>query len=94
MSQAEDPRRLQRVAQTNEVTVQDINQLVGASTPHFALQIANRIARLISNLPADYPARVHGEHEIARLKRLGLRGQVDGEGFVQGESPMPSLQHF
>ena len=43
MSQAEDPSRMptQRAA---EVTVEDVRQLMGASTPHFALQLRNRIA--------------------------------------------------
>ena len=51
----------------HEVTVDDIRQLMGASTPHFALQIRNRIARLIRGLPEDHPAQVEGEREIARL---------------------------
>ena len=65
MSEAEHPARRGR-----EVTVDDVRQLMGASTPHFALQIRNRIGRLISSLPADHPARVAGEREIARLTEL------------------------
>ena len=48
MSQAEDPRRLRRKRDAQEVTVEDIRQLMGASTPHFALQLRNRIANLIA----------------------------------------------
>ncbi len=78
MSQAEDPQRLQRTRE-HEVSVEDVRQLMGASTPHFALQLRERIARLIAGLPADHPARVEGEREITRLERLGLVGETRGE---------------
>jgi hypothetical protein len=90
MSQAEDPRRLNK-ANTNEVTVEDVRELMGASTPHFALQLRSRIAKLIAGLPADHPARVEGEREIARLERLGFAGETRGEGAAEGERPLPSL---
>jgi hypothetical protein len=88
MSQAEDPSRLSRKASAGEVTVEDVRQLMGASTPHFALQLRNRIA----DLPAGHPARVEGEREIARLQRLGVEGETRGEGAAEGERPLPSLQ--
>jgi hypothetical protein len=91
LSQAEDPRRVSRKASTHEVTVEDVRQLMGASTPHFALQLRNRIATLISGLAADHPARVEGEREIARLQRLGIDGETRGEGVAEGERPLPSL---
>jgi hypothetical protein len=78
MSQAEDPNRLER-SREREVSVEDVHQLMGASTPHFALQLRERIARLIAGLPAGHPARVEGEREIARLERLGLVGETRGE---------------
>jgi hypothetical protein len=90
LSQAEDPR-LSRKASAHEVTVEDVRQLMGASTPHFALQLRNRIARLIADLPPGHPARVEGEREIARLQQLGLHGETRGEGLVEGERPLPSL---
>lgn len=86
MSQAEDPRRL-----AHEPTVEDVRQLMGASTPHFALQIRNRIRALIAGLPADHPARMLGESEIVRLERLSLSGQSFGEADDTGEPHMPSL---
>ena len=92
MSQAEDPRRLSRKASAHEVSVEDVRQLMGASTPHFALQLRNRIANLIADLPADHPARVEGEREIARLERLGFDGETRGEGAAEGERPLPSLE--
>ncbi|HEY2398695.1 MAG TPA: hypothetical protein VGH78_06850 [Solirubrobacteraceae bacterium] len=91
MSEAEDPQRLARVREQHEVTVEDVRQLMGASTPHFALQLRNRIAKLIVDLPPDHPARAEGEREIARLQRLGLVGEVRGEGPHFDEPPLPSL---
>jgi hypothetical protein len=88
MSQAEHPERL---GPEHEVTVEDIRQLTGASTPHFALQIRNRIARLISDLPEDHPARVEGEREIERLTRLGYTGEVRGHEGEEGLPPLPSV---
>jgi hypothetical protein len=67
MSEAENPQLLGRAA---EVTAEDIRALSGASTPHFALQVRNRIRRLIEPLPAGHPARVEGERRIAALEEL------------------------
>lgn len=75
MSQAEHPDRL---SERHDVTVEDVRQLMGASTPHFALQIRNRIARLIAPLPVEHPARVEGEAEITRLTALGYAGEQRG----------------
>ncbi len=91
MSQAEDPSRLIRKAETDDVRVEDVRRLMGASTPHFALQLRNRIATLIAGLPADHPARVEGEREIARLQLLGVDGETRGEAAAEGERPLPSL---
>ena len=57
MSQAEEPDRLRRAQSGREVTIEDVRRLMGASTPHFALQLRNRIANLIAGLPAGDPAR-------------------------------------
>ncbi len=66
MSESERPDRLTG----RDISVDDIRALAGAATPHFALQIRNRIARVIADLPGDHPARVEGEREIARLTEL------------------------
>lgn len=76
---------------THVVTVEDVRQLMGASTPHFALQLRNRIANLIADLPAEHPARVEGEREIARLERLGFDGETRGDHLADGEHPLPSV---
>jgi hypothetical protein len=53
-----------------EVTVADIRALAGAVTPHFSLQVRNRIRKLIAPLPAGHPARIEGERKIAELENL------------------------
>jgi hypothetical protein len=72
-----------------EPTVEDVQQLMGASTPHFALQIRNRIKMLIAGLPEGHPARDLGEREIARLDRLARDGEERSE--VLDLPKMPSL---
>jgi hypothetical protein len=64
---------------------------MGASTPHFALQIRNRIARLISALPPEHPARIEGEREIERLTELGYSGEVRGHEAEEGLPTLPSV---
>ena len=91
MSQAEDPTRLPGAREGHAVSVEDVRRLMGASTPHFALQLRNRIAALIGGLPADHPARVEGQREILRLQELGLSGETRGAGAAEGERPLPSL---
>ena len=51
---------------------------MGASTPHFALQLRNRIRNLIGGLAPDHPARVEGEREIARLETLAFGSERRG----------------
>jgi hypothetical protein len=86
VSEFEMPDRAQR-----EPTVEDIRQLIGASTPHFALQIRNRIRKMIAGLPDDHPARRLGEQEIARLEQIAFDGEERGT-MLEGERKMPSLQ--
>ena len=88
MSEAEHPDRLR---EGREVTVEDVRQLMGASTPHFALQLRERIRALIVDLPADHPARMEGEQEIERLDRLAVAGEIRGHGAEPGLTPLPSL---
>jgi len=90
MSQAEHPDRLQA---GHETTVEDVRQLMGASTPHFALQLRERIRGLIRNLPPGHPARVEGEREIARLDEIAFVGEIRGHAAEDGLAPMPSVGH-
>jgi hypothetical protein len=86
VSEYEQPGRLDR-----EPTVEDVRQLMGASAPHFAPHIRNRIRALIGGLAANHPARVEGEREIARLEVLAEGAERRGEQG-QGERPLPSLR--
>jgi hypothetical protein len=89
LSQAESP---QRTAATHSVTVEDVRQLMGASTPHFALQLRNRIAKLIAPLAPQDPARTLGEQEIRRLTQLAVDGETRGSDAQDGQRPLPSLR--
>ena len=89
MSQAEHPDRLRK---DRRVTVDDVRQLMGASTPHFALQLRERIRGLIKGLEPEDPARLEGEREIARLDRLAFAGEVRGHEAEPGLDPLPSLR--
>jgi hypothetical protein len=88
LSEAETP---ERASPDHEVSLEDIRQLSGASTPHFALQLRNRILKLIAPLPPDHPARVAGLHEIRRLEALGYDGETRGGDAQDGQRALPSL---
>jgi hypothetical protein len=86
VSEYERPDRVRR-----EPTVEDVRQLTGASTPHFALQLRNRIRNMIDGLPPDHPARIEGEREIRRLNEIAFGGE--DRGPAQGhERPLPSVR--
>jgi hypothetical protein len=74
-----------------EPTVDDVRQLMGASTPHFALQLRNRIRTLIEGLPPDHPARVLGEREIDRLDQIALCSERRGP-IQAHEEGLPSYR--
>ena len=84
MAEAEQPDRLRP---EHRVTVEDVRQLMGASTPHFALQLRNRIRKLIAPLPPGDPARVEGENEIAPRSHSPFPG-------LQASSGSPSSARF
>jgi hypothetical protein len=85
VSEYERPERLER-----EPSVEDVRQLFGASTPHFALQLRNRIRTLIQDLPPDHPARVEGEREIRRLDVLAHGSERRGP-IQEHEDGLPSF---
>src|SRR5207302_1055524 len=87
-SEAEHPDRLR---EGREVTIDDVRQLMGASTPHFALQLRERIRKLIRGLPAGHPARIEGEREIARLDALAFDGEIRGHEAEPGLRPLASV---
>jgi hypothetical protein len=87
VSGAERPDRLDP---DHKVTVEDVRALVGPASPHFALQLRDRVARLIEGLPEGNPARVEGERAIARLEQIAREGQTAGH-IQEHELPLPSL---
>jgi hypothetical protein len=86
MSEYERPDRSVR-----EPTVEDVRQLMGASTPHFALQLRNRIRTLVEGLAPDHPARIEGEREIARLEQVALGSERRGP-IQEHEQGLPSYR--
>ena len=87
MSEYERPDRSER-----EPTMEDLRQLMGASTPHFALQLRNRIRHLIERVPAGHPVRSEGMREIARLDKIAFEGERRGGKAEPGMRPMPSIR--
>jgi hypothetical protein len=85
VSEYEQPDRLAR-----EPTVDDVRQLMGASTPHFSLHLRNRIENLIRGLPDEHPARIEGEREIARLDKLAWGSERRGP-IQEHEEGLPSF---
>jgi len=78
MSESENPQLL---GGAKEITAEDIRALAGPVTPHFSLQIRNRIRRLIEPLPAGHPARLEGEKQIARLEELSQHSGEPRDGL-------------
>lgn len=78
MSEAENPQLL---GGAKEITPEDVRALAGPVTPHFALQVRNRIRRLVECLPADHPARREGERQIARLEELSKHSGEPRQGL-------------
>ena len=86
MSEFEQPQRSGR-----EPTVEDVRQLMGASTPHFALQLRNRIRTLVEGLAPEHPARVEGEREIRRLDAIAQGSEQRGP-IQEHEDGLPSFR--
>ena len=78
MSESENPQLL---GGAKEISAEDIRALAGPVTPHFSLQIRNRIRRLIEPLPAGHPARTEGEKQIARLEELSRHSGEPRDGL-------------
>ncbi|HEX3804594.1 MAG TPA: hypothetical protein VHV75_17335 [Solirubrobacteraceae bacterium] len=88
MSQSENPELLRA---DHQVTLEDVRALMGASTPHFAMQLRTRIRALIKGLSADHPARIEGEREIARLDEIAYDGEIRGHEPEDGLTPLASV---
>ena len=82
MSEFEAPKL---VEPGHTVTVDEVRELVGAATPHFATHISGRLQRLVAPLDANDPARQLAEREIGRLHALAVEGESRG-GSVPSQS--------
>lgn len=56
----------------------ELAQLVGAATPHFAFQIRARVAQYAEALPPDHPRQAELAAHLARLDELGYGGEAAG----------------
>jgi hypothetical protein len=54
-----------------EVTRDDIDELVGPATPHFAYQLRARVEEMVKALPGDHEVRRYAEEKMELLDRLG-----------------------
>ncbi len=82
-------------------TEDELAQLVGAATPHFAFQARERIAQLAAALPPDHPRQAELAAHLEYLDRLGYEGETAGvaqpdlppraslSGLAQGRSAPP-----
>jgi hypothetical protein len=66
-----------------EPTKDDIDALVGAATPHFAMQIRARVRALVRDLPDDHPVRHYGEEQVELLERLAHASSKAAEGPLE-----------
>ena len=56
----------------------ELAQLVGAATPHFAFQARDRVAAYAAALPPDHPRQAELKAHIEHLERLGYEGESAG----------------
>jgi hypothetical protein len=54
-----------------EPTLDDIDALVGPSTPHFAYQLRARVREVVADLAPDHPVRRYAEEKMQLLDDLG-----------------------
>ncbi len=63
-----------------EPTKDDVDELVGPATPHFAMQLRARVRALVRDLPEDHPVRQYANEKIALLERLAYATSKAEEG--------------
>jgi hypothetical protein len=69
---------------------EELAQLVGAATPHFAAIIRERIAKLSAALPPDHPRQAFLREQLRRMDALGYGGESAGRGRLD-LPPRPPL---
>ena len=83
MSEAAEPTPAQAdepVEARVEPTKDDVDELVGPATPHFAMQLRARVRALVRDLPEDHPLRRYANEKIALLERLAYASSKAEEG--------------
>jgi hypothetical protein len=68
----------------------ELAQLVGAATPHFAFQIRDRVAQYAAALPPNHPRQAGLARHLERLDRLGYEGE--SAGVAPDLPPRPSVR--
>jgi hypothetical protein len=63
-----------------EPTKDDVDELVGPATPHFAMQLRARVRDLVRDLPDDHAVRQYANEKIALLERLAFATSKAEEG--------------
>ena len=69
-----------------EPTIDDVDELVGPATPHFAMQIRARVRDLVRDLPADHSVRKYAEAKIELLERLAFATSKAEEGPIESSN--------
>jgi hypothetical protein len=69
-----------------EVTRDDIDELVGPATPHFAYQLRARVDEMVKALPSDHEVRRYAEEKMELLDRLGHASSRAEDGPVEPRS--------
>jgi hypothetical protein len=63
-----------------EPTIDDVDELIGPATPHFAMQLRARVRDLVEDLPDGHPVKQHANEKIALLERLAFASSKAEEG--------------
>jgi hypothetical protein len=63
-----------------EPTRDDVDELVGPATPHFAMQLRARVRDLVRDLPDDHAVKQYANEKIALLERLAYATSKAEEG--------------
>jgi hypothetical protein len=57
---------------------EELARLVGSATPHFALQIRDRVAQMATALPPDHARQPQLARHLARLEEIAVAGESAG----------------
>jgi hypothetical protein len=68
----------------------ELAAMIGAATPHFALQIRDRVRDVMAALPPDHPRQAGLRAEVERLEQLAFYGEA-GRPSQRDLPPRPSV---